>query len=180
MAMATPRLAPHHGDAGAAKTASVARAAPIASISSDPAAPDSFTNLHAAACAVLCGGQRAQHLMPSPSAHPRTTSLHLAILHSPAALGGLRARVSALLAYATAHAGLCGTHNITHCCLYRSVGARLPPPAFCPRAHACTLPRLRRRRRASRSPQSHDRAVRRSLRHTWRQAPVAPSCCGAL
>ena len=39
----------------------------IASSSSDPPAPDSFTNLHAAACAMLCGGQRAQHLMPSPS-----------------------------------------------------------------------------------------------------------------
>ena len=87
------------------------------------------------------------------------------------------ARASALLAYATAHAGLCGTHNpITHCYLHRSVGARVPPPAFCPRAHARTLPRLRRRRGASRSPQSHYVAVWRFLRFTT----PAPHCPPAL
>ena len=59
------------------------------------------------------------------------------------------------------HIGEAHTDAATH-----PGGAWAGPPAFCPRAHACTLPRLRRRHGASRSQQSHARAVRRSLCHT--------------
>ena len=65
------------------------------------------------------------------------------------------------------HIGEAHTDAATH-----PGGAWAGPPAFCPRAHACTLPRLRRRRGASRSPQSHARAVRRSLRHTHNTRPI--------
>ena len=53
--------------------------------------PSRSSQLHAAACAVLCGGrQRAQHLV-TPSPHPciRRTSPHFAMLHPPAAPSGL-------------------------------------------------------------------------------------------
>ena len=50
----------------------------------------------------------------------------------------------------------------------RPGGARRGPPAFCPRAHACILPRLRRRLGTSRSPQSHAGVVRCSLGQTSR------------
>lgn len=133
-------------------------------------APDSFTNLHAAACAVCCVAGKV-YTTSSPFAAPRNAPTRP--LHILAA-----AHASALLAYATAHARLCAMwhtqhHPNTHC-LHRFVGARVPPPAFCPRAHACTLPRLRRRRWASRSQQSHAMAVRRSLCHTHNTCPHAP------
>eukprot|EP00966_Prymnesium_polylepis_P024197 557279-Prymnesium_polylepis.1 len=52
---------PHHRTSplrcGAVETASEARAAPSHPAPATPA-PDSSTNLHAAACAVLCGGHQ--------------------------------------------------------------------------------------------------------------------------
>ena len=95
----------------------------------------------------------------SPSAHQYTsrTSLRLAVPHLPLHL------LDAARASATAHAGLCGTHAQHPPLPPRSVGAG---SAFCPRARVCTLPRPRRRHGASRSQQSHARAVRHSLRHT--------------
>ena len=164
---ALPTAVPHHRTAPRRSSGDGVRSARciIASSSSNPRLPTPFANLHATACAVLCGGHQkgtAPHALPiGPPAEdfaaPRNTPTRP--LHLLAA-----ARASALLAYATAHAGLCGTHKSnTHCCLHCSVGARVLPPAFCPRVHAFTLPRLRRRHGASHSPHSHARAVRHSL-----------------
>ena len=148
----------------------------IASSSSDPPAPDSFTNLHAAACAMLCGGQRAQHLMPSPSVPRVHTDDFAAPRNAPHTRCTWWPRSACLFCTSgirhSSRRAVRHTHNITHCCLHRSVGARVPPPAFCPRARVCTLPHLRRRHGASRSQQSHARAVRRSLRHTHNTCPI--------
>jgi len=86
---------------------------PIASISSDPRlpTPSQTCTPQPAPCCVAGKGHSTSCPPHRSHACTRTTSLHLAILHTPAALGGLRAHASALLAYATAHAGLCGTHT---------------------------------------------------------------------
>ena len=112
--MATPHLAPHHGDAGAAETASAARAAPSHPAPATPRlpTPSQTCTPQLAPCCVAGKGHSTSCPPHRSHACTRTTSLHLAMLHTPAALGGLGAHASsALLAYATAHAGLCGTHT---------------------------------------------------------------------
>ena len=101
----------------------------------------------------------------------RTTSLHLPfstrLLHLVASA---RMLCTSGIRHSSCRA-VRHTYNITHCCLHRSVGAKVPPPANCPRACVYTLPRLRRRHRSNRSQQSHARAVRRSLCHTQHPTP---------
>ena len=76
-------------------------------------APDAFTNPHAAACAILCGGQQGSTTSrPLTRAHRGrkrpsqcSTRTHTRCASEP------RERPPALLVCAAAHGGLCGTHK---------------------------------------------------------------------
>ena len=156
---------------GAAETASAQRALLHHSQLQIPnPTPSRSSQLHAAACAVLCGGrQRAQHLV-TPSPHPctRRTSPHFAMLHPPAAPSGLWEQGRIRLHFANTRTpthtaapppspwataarhnfvlGLCATLSVPH--------TQHPPPSsfssrlsrrlrtHTPSPHAAALPRL--------------------------------------
>lgn len=98
---------PHFPDGGA-ETASAARAAPSHPAPATPA-PDSSTNLHAAACAVLCGGTPRVYPHPlwswraSESRAARQHGTHTARSSSVAACCPERAFLAARPPSCTAH-----------------------------------------------------------------------------